>query len=109
MNKSKQNTAFPPNYVHSIDSTHMMYTAIACTKQNVTFASVHDSYWTHACDIPLMSKILREEFVRLHSSPLIESLDENFRSRYPQETFPKVPLKGKFDLENVKQSTYFFS
>ena len=71
-------------------------------KHNVTFASVHDSYWTHACDIPLMSRILREEFVRLHSSPLIESLDENFRSRYPQENFPKVPQKGKFDLENVK-------
>jgi DNA-directed RNA polymerase len=80
----------------------MMYTAIKCKQQNVTFASVHDSYWSHACDVPLMAKILREEFVRLHSSPLIESLDENFRSRYPQETFPKVPIKGKFDLENVK-------
>jgi DNA-directed RNA polymerase, mitochondrial len=86
-----------------------MYTAIACHKNNVTFASVHDSYWSHACDVPLMNKILREEFVRLHSSPLIESLDENFRSRYPQETFPKVPPKGKFDLDNVKSSTYFFS
>lgn len=28
VNKNKQNTAFPPNYVHSIDSTHMMYTAL---------------------------------------------------------------------------------
>jgi DNA-directed RNA polymerase, mitochondrial len=88
--------------VHSIDSTHMMYTALACSKQDVTFASVHDSYWSHACDVTKMNKILREEFVRLHSSPLIEELDENFRSRYPQENFPKIPHKGKFDLENVK-------
>jgi len=27
VNKNKQKSAFPPNYVHSLDSTHMMYTA----------------------------------------------------------------------------------
>lgn len=27
---SKQATAFPPNYIHSLDSTHMMMTALAC-------------------------------------------------------------------------------
>jgi len=30
VNKSKNTTAFPPNFVHSIDSTHMMLTAIQC-------------------------------------------------------------------------------
>lgn len=30
--KSKQKSAFPPNYVHSIDSTHMMLTALECQK-----------------------------------------------------------------------------
>ena len=80
----------------------MMFTALECHKYNITFAAVHDSYWSHAADVKLMSKILREEFVKLHTSPLIEDLDENFRSRYPQENFPKVPVKGKFDLNNVK-------
>ena len=32
VNKSKQNSAFPPNFVHSLDSTHMMYTALECNK-----------------------------------------------------------------------------
>ena len=45
VNKNKQNTAFPPNFVHSIDSTHMMYTALKCREMGVTFAAVHDSYW----------------------------------------------------------------
>lgn len=27
---SRQRSAFPPNYVHSLDSTHMMMTALAC-------------------------------------------------------------------------------
>jgi DNA-directed RNA polymerase len=32
VNKQKQNTAFPPNFVHSLDSTHMMYTSLECKK-----------------------------------------------------------------------------
>ena len=28
ISKMKQKSAFPPNFVHSLDSTHMMYTAI---------------------------------------------------------------------------------
>jgi DNA-directed RNA polymerase, mitochondrial len=60
VNKSKNTTAFPPNFVHSIDSTHMMLTAIDCKKNDITYAAVHDSYWTHAADIPRMNKILRQ-------------------------------------------------
>ena len=28
----RQRSAFPPNFIHSIDSSHMMMTAIACHK-----------------------------------------------------------------------------
>jgi DNA-directed RNA polymerase len=28
----KQKNAFPPNYIHSLDSTHMMLTALYCQK-----------------------------------------------------------------------------
>jgi DNA-directed RNA polymerase len=38
----KQRSAFPPNYIHSLDSTHMFYTALECNKAGLTFASVHD-------------------------------------------------------------------
>ena len=41
-------SAFPPNFIHSVDSAHMMLTAIACNKAGLSFAGVHDSYWTHA-------------------------------------------------------------
>jgi DNA-directed RNA polymerase len=87
----------------------MMLTAIKCKEENITFAAVHDSYWCHPSDIDRMNAILREQFVKLHGSPLIENLRENFESRYPKERFPTVPKQGTFDLENVKESTYFFS
>lgn len=56
-----------------------------------------------------MNKILREQFVRLHGSPLLENLQDNFLTRYPHEKFPKIPTRGTFDLNEVKNSTYFFS
>jgi len=64
--KGRQRTAFPPNYIHSVDSAHMMRTALACAKSGVTFAGVHDSFWTHAGDVGRMAELLREEFASLH-------------------------------------------
>lgn len=42
----------------------------------MTFASVHDSYWTHACDIDVMSRFIRDTFVRLHSLDVLEKLEQ---------------------------------
>ena len=35
---------------------------------------VHDSYAVHACDVPVMDRVLREEFVRLHGEFTLRSL-----------------------------------
>lgn len=37
-------------------------------------AGVHDSYWTHACDVDLMNQILREKFVELYETPILENV-----------------------------------
>lgn len=47
--------------------------------RNLTFASVHDSYWTHACDVDKMSEIIRETFIALHSSDILSKLDKEVR------------------------------
>lgn len=36
----KQRTAFPPNFVHSLDGTHMMMTAVACRDAGLRFAGL---------------------------------------------------------------------
>ena len=105
----KQKSAFPPNYVHSLDSTHLMLTAIECNKHGIVFAAVHDSFWTHACDIDLMNVLLREKFVYLHSQPLLDNLLADFRARHPSIKFAPVPQLGNFDLKRVLNSTYFFA
>ncbi len=40
VNRMKQRTAFPPNYVHSLDSTHLMMTATTFAATGATFAGV---------------------------------------------------------------------
>lgn len=53
----KQKNAFAPNFVHSLDSSHMMLTSINCEKSGITFVSVHDCYWTHPCTADQMNKV----------------------------------------------------
>ncbi|XP_015880486.3 DNA-directed RNA polymerase 2B, chloroplastic/mitochondrial [Ziziphus jujuba] len=105
----RQRTAFPPNFVHSLDGSHMMMTAVACKKAGLNFAGVHDSYWTHACDVDLMNTILREKFVELYETPILENLLESFQQSFPTLTFPSLPERGNFDLKEVLESPYFFN
>lgn len=82
VNARRQKAGFPPNFIHSLDASHMLLSAAACGDQGLTFASVHDSYWTHACDVDLMNSSLREQFIKLHEVDLIERLKNEFDERY---------------------------
>ncbi|KAI8809178.1 hypothetical protein BJ742DRAFT_708766 [Cladochytrium replicatum] len=92
----KQSTAFPPNFIHSIDAAHMMLSAIACQRHGLTYASVHDSYWTHPSDVDMMSNLLRQAFIAIHSQNLMERLRDEFVARYKTHKIPViVELGGK--------------
>ncbi|XP_072457827.1 DNA-directed RNA polymerase, mitochondrial [Notamacropus eugenii] len=127
-NTLKQTNAFPPNFIHSLDSTHMMLTALYCHRKGLTFVSVHDCFWTHASTVDIMNEVCREQFVNLHSQPILQELSRYLVQKYcsqPQsrdsskgtsvneklmlKTLSHVPKTGNFDLQNVKKSTYFFS
>ncbi|CAA0841982.1 DNA-directed RNA polymerase 3- chloroplastic [Striga hermonthica] len=70
---------------------------------------VHDSFWTHACDVDRMSKILRQKFGDLYNMRILENLLESFETSYPTLTFPPLPDRGDFDLNQVLESPYFFN
>ncbi|KAL4920728.1 hypothetical protein BDW62DRAFT_198613 [Aspergillus aurantiobrunneus] len=96
VSKRKQLQAFPPNFIHSLDATHMMLSASACHQQGLTFSAVHDSFWTHPSDVDSMNQILREAFVRLHSDDVIKRLAAEFKVRYGRNLlYAKVPLQSR--------------
>ncbi|NXF95808.1 RPOM protein, partial [Eubucco bourcierii] len=119
----KQKNAFPPNFIHSLDSTHMMLTALHCLRQGLTFVSVHDCYWTHALTVDIMNQICRQQFVALHSEKILQDLSEFMLEKYCSpgketralwqkklmEQLSNVPKTGEFNLKEVMDSTYFFS
>jgi DNA-directed RNA polymerase len=82
VNRRRQLQAFPPNFVHSLDATHMLLSALKCDEAGLTFAAVHDSFWTHAADVSTMSAILRDAFIKMHKDDIIGRLASEFKARY---------------------------
>ncbi|KAH9056429.1 DNA/RNA polymerase [Lactarius vividus] len=96
-----QASAFPPNFIHSLDATHMLLTALECRTQGLMFASVHDSYWTHPSSIDQMSSIIRDTFIALHSSDVLGRLLNEFRERYKGYKVPVASLKTSQILKQL--------
>ncbi|CAM9802268.1 unnamed protein product [Chrysoparadoxa australica] len=106
---ARQCSAFPPNFVHSLDSTHMMMCAADMSRSGLPFTAVHDSYWAHAGNVDAMNTKLREAFVKLYSEPILENLHHDLSMRFPAAEFPPVPERGSLDLRDVLRSPYFFN
>lgn len=83
-----------------------------------------------------MNRILREKFVELYQTPILENvcifhfsfffgisfdgnvfdydydyeqLLESFQESFPTLSFPPLPDRGDFDLSDVLESSYFFN
>ncbi|KAL2140172.1 hypothetical protein VTI28DRAFT_4188 [Corynascus sepedonium] len=82
VNRRKQLQAFPPNFIHSLDASHMMLSALECNAIGLTFAAVHDSFWTHAADVDSMNRVIRDAFIRIHQEDVIGRLKSEFEARY---------------------------
>jgi DNA-directed RNA polymerase len=97
VDKRKQLQAFPPNFIHSLDATHMILSALKANEMGLDFAAVHDSFWTHASDIPNLNVILRDAFVRMHSENIIDRLAAEFSARYAGSMY-RVPLSANSEV-----------
>ncbi len=95
VSKRKQLQGFPPNFIHSLDATHMILSALRCDELKLSFAAVHDSFWTHAADIDAMNRVLREAFIRIHTEDVIGRLAAEFAARY----------KGSIYLAKIRPGT----
>ncbi|TRX96840.1 hypothetical protein FHL15_002146 [Xylaria flabelliformis] len=92
VNRRKQLQAFPPNFIHSLDASHMLLSALECDELGLSFAAVHDSFWTHAADVDVMNRVLRDAFVRIHGEDVIGRLASEFEARYKGSLYlAKVP------------------
>ena len=107
----RQKTGLSPNFIHSLDATHLMLTVNAARARGVeSFAMVHDCYGTVAADAPVLAEVLRDEFAKMYEphDPLAE-LRETLMHDWPDLRLPPVPERGTLEVSLVRQSDYFFS
>lgn len=108
VDKRKQLQAFPPNFVHSLDATHMILSALQADKMGLDFSAVHDSFWTHAADVDTMNELLRDAFIRMHSEDIIGRLAAEFDRRYRGHLYlamvkSKTPLAAELKAFSAEQ------
>ncbi|EKX74139.1 DNA-dependent RNA polymerase domain containing protein [Theileria equi strain WA] len=108
LDKRRQRMAFPPNFIHSLDASHLMFTAREIFKSCTSFASVHDSYWIHADRVDFMRSELRKGFVNMYKRPILEDLYSTCVRRLGEGVVSEPPDTGKLDIESVLDSQYFF-
>ena len=106
----KQVDGIVAHFVHSLDAAHMMLTVNALVAAGIHhFMMVHDSYGVHACDIDLLNRVLREEFVRIYSEPVLQNFLNEQRAAHPDINLPEIPPAGTLDIRQVLSSPYFFA
>jgi DNA-directed RNA polymerase len=106
----KQADGIVAHFVHSLDAAHMMRTINCLVAAGIHhFAIVHDSYGVHACDVDILNRVLREEFVRIYSEPVLQIFLDEQRKAHPDIDLPDLPQLGSLDIRQVLTSQYFFA
>ena len=102
--------ALAPNYIHSLDASAMMKTVAMAKDHGIThMAAIHDSFGTHAADSAELAKVTREAYIELFSVDVLSSMREQLQAQLPSVILPPVPEFGDLDVEELRNSPYFFS
>jgi DNA-directed RNA polymerase len=114
ISKAKMASSISPNFVHSMDASHLMLTTCAAAERGVTaFAMIHDSYATHAADTDTLAEVLRETFIfQYETNDVLEQFRTSLVNQLSEDLAAQIdviPSKGTLDLNMVKSSVYFFA
>lgn len=101
-NSFKQRLGIVPNFIHSIDASHMVMTVNAT--ELAGYSMIHDEFGCHAGHIPILYAATRQQFYNLHyyCNPLeMWAIHQGIPLEY-------VPQRGTFDIAEVLSSKYIF-
>ena len=102
------NLAIAPNYIHSLDASHMWSTISRMNMAGINSLSmVHDSYGCHSSFVSMMREYTLEEFHAMHSVDLLTSL-KNQVEKQLGIPLPDAPQKGTFNIDEVLTAKYLF-
>ena len=99
-----------PNFVHSLDASHLTFSIHECNKYGVSdYSMIHDSYGVHAHHVPRMARSLRKAFSDMYkNNNVINSFKEDAEESVGKD-MPDPPEMGTLDIDAVIDATYFFA
>jgi DNA-directed RNA polymerase len=110
INVNKMKTSSAPNFVHSMDASHLVLAVNAFADAGMTgIAVIHDDFGTHACDTDNLRDLLRQTFVDMYKEHdvLSEFLELN-ETILLDEIEVELPEVGSLNLDDVLASSYAF-
>ena len=98
-----------PNYVHSMDASHMVMVINDMNKKGIaSFGAIHDSFSVHAEDIDALLESTKQCFIDMYSDDVFLTMAKQITNNDPMLAIVP-PCKGKLDLYDIWKSDYFFS
>jgi DNA-directed RNA polymerase len=83
--------------------------AIVIDNWEGAFAAVHDAYASHADDIDLLVAITKESFITMYSTEnFYDYIEETLLSNREGLTVEQ-PSIGNLNIEDIRNSDYFFA
>lgn len=100
-NVHKQRLGIVPNFIHSVDASHMVMTINATSLPG--YSMIHDEYGTHASHVQPLYETTRYQFWLLHKTDQLElwAKHQGIDASY-------LPPKGNYNIDEVLQSDYIF-
>jgi len=99
--RAGQRSGISPNFVHSVDSSHMVLTINAVDLHS--YAMIHDDFGTHAGNTGKLFKTIRRTFRYMYTKtdPIRHWADQ-------QDVSTRGLPRGNYDIEDISKATYFF-
>lgn len=111
--KFKMRSSISPNFVHSLDASHLIKTVNFMSDLGITdVCTVHDSFGTHAGNCDMLHMATRMTFTNMYKRNILLDFWNEQAKAHPEqvEFFPSVTdlQMGTLDTKAVVKSRHFF-
>ena len=111
IDKRKTAQSVCPNFIHSLDASVLQLAVVKAKEAGVdNFSMIHDSF---GCTVPenkIMADAIRDSFCEIYKEDVLLNFANEMKEMLSEKNlkkFPKMPVKGNLDLEQVNKSVFF--
>jgi len=111
----RYSSSVSPNIVHSLDGALNQAVALYCKNDELPIENllmVHDSFGTTPNRIEQLNKIIRKAAIDLFKDDYLDVLYKDWEAQLPTKYKSRLtppPARGNLDINEIANSSYFFS